>query len=225
MNNHLINVLVLISHWLQALHLSFFYGIVLTTGLFYLLIYIYRKKTKYSHELTALSAAYKNRIEKIEKEKQALLEENACLHEKIRKLSKARIMDSPVSYDEFKQIYPDEASCFQYLTEVKWGNGFFCKKCGNTKYNRGNTMYSRRCTRCGYIESITANTIFYRLKFSIQKAFYMLSLIYDKPDITANELSEAVNLRKQTCWTFKNKVRERIKKKKKESNWTDLMID
>ena len=38
--------------------------------------------------------------------------------------------------------------------------------------------HSKRCSKCGYLESATAYTIFHKVKFPLNKAFYILFLLY-----------------------------------------------
>ena len=69
--------------------------------------------------------------------------------------------------------FPDEQSCIAYLSDQKWSVGYVCFKCGNKKSKQGKKQYNRRCVDCGYEESPTANTLFHKLKFPLQKAFYI----------------------------------------------------
>ena len=118
---------------------------------------------------------------------------------------KARVDAKEVNLDEFKKIYPNDEACLLYLSQLKWKDGFSCKKCENTKSAKGKAPYSKRCTLCGYDESATANTIFYRIKFPIIKAFYMAFLLSSHKKITAKDLSAILSLRKDTCAVFKRK--------------------
>ncbi len=34
---------------------------------------------------------------------------------------------------EFQKKFPDNDSCQNFLTEMKWSDGFKCEKCQNTK--------------------------------------------------------------------------------------------
>lgn len=108
---------------------------------------------------------------------------------------------------EFQQRFPDEESCMEYLSKLKWGEGYKCIKCGNTKYCRGEREYDRQCTRCRNIESPTSGTLFHKIKFSIQKAFYIVYYVStSKKGISTTELSRKLGLRQKTCWLFKQKV-------------------
>ena len=36
---------------------------------------------------------------------------------------------------EFQEQFPDDKSCMDYLSNIKWAAGYVCPKCGNTKFN------------------------------------------------------------------------------------------
>jgi two-component system, sensor histidine kinase LadS len=159
--------------------------------------------------------------EEIHRMNEILQADNVKLESSVKDLSKARVMQKIVSFEEFQNIYSDENACLDYLSNLKWAKGYKCEKCGNTNYSKGPVPYSRRCSKCSYIESATANTIFYRLKFPIVKAFYMVFLVSNRNEITADELSEKLSLRRQTCWAFKRKVLDAIQAKKRPKTDTD----
>jgi two-component system, sensor histidine kinase LadS len=133
--------------------------------------------------------------------------DNEKLQENVKDLAQERILMKDVTTEEFHKIFPDENSCFRYLADMKWKDNYQCKKCRNENFGKGKTSFSRRCTKCNYEESATNGTLFHRLKFPISKAFYMVYLVSNKnPDITSDELSEILSLRRETCWSFKKKI-------------------
>jgi len=108
---------------------------------------------------------------------------------------------------EFQERFPDDESCMEYLSQLKWGKGYVCSRCGNTKFCKGKKKYERQCTRCRYIETPTSGTLYHKIKFSIQKAFYIVYYVSTtKKGITTTELSRELGLRQKTCWLFKRKV-------------------
>ena len=132
---------------------------------------------------------------------------NIKLKNTIKEEMLARAANKNMNYSEFKVIFPNELSCFRYLEQEKWKHGFVCKKCENAKFISGKGKFDRRCTRCGYNESPTAFTIFHGIKFSIEKAFYILHLVItERDDLTIDEISQTLELRRNTCWNFKNKI-------------------
>jgi len=42
-----------------------------------------------------------------------------------------------LSLFEFQERFPDEDHCMKYLSELKWQNGFICKKCNYNEYRKG----------------------------------------------------------------------------------------
>ena len=52
-------------------------------------------------------------------------------------------------------------------------DGFKCSKCQGRKgcMKKG---YRYHCYECNYVESSTANTLFHKVKFGLQKAFCMV---------------------------------------------------
>jgi hypothetical protein len=148
---------------------------------------------------------------------------NRKLQTNIRQLTEARVLLKDVKFEEFSAVFPDENSCLKYLSELKWKDGFECRKCGNTSWGTGKAPFSRRCTRCNYVESPTNDTLFHRLRFPITKAFYMVYLVSvrDK-NITADELSEILDLRRETCWAFKKKILQAKKGLKKHEKNGDM---
>lgn len=105
--------------------------------------------------------------------------------------------------------FPDEQSCVAYLASQKWSGGYKCSTCASIKSKQGKKKYNRRCLSCGYEESPTANTLFHKLKFPVQKAFYMCyQLSVNKKGISTLELSRQYGLTQKTCWFFKRKVQK-----------------
>ena len=158
--------------------------------------------------------------------------DNKELKTNVNELTKARVLMKEVDFAEFSEIFPDKESCFKYLEELKWANGYQCKKCGNEKWCKGKDEFAKRCTKCRYDESSTAYTIFHKLKFPITKAFYMLFLVYaNKEKITSLELSEILDLRQSTCWNFNKKINDMLTKNKKKTfdqdidGWAQLILD
>jgi len=152
---------------------------------------------------------------------------NRALKKDMSDIAMTRIMKHQVNFDEFVKVYPDELTCYRYLEELKKQYPFQCKKCNSTSCGKGKEQFDRRCSKCGYNESVTANTIFHKLKFPVVKAFYMMYLVSNRQDITSDELSEMLSLRKSTCSNFKKKIKDRIKllDKKEFSGWTSLVVD
>lgn len=113
---------------------------------------------------------------------------------------------------DFQKRFKNDEDCLSYLSELKWGNGYTCPKCGNTKYCNGDRAFSRQCTKCHYISSPTSGTLFHKVKFPLLKAFYIVYYVStNRKGISSTELSRKLGLRQKTCWFFKQKVMRAMK--------------
>ncbi|KUG09181.1 7TM diverse intracellular signaling domain-containing protein [Solirubrum puertoriconensis] len=155
---------------------------------------------------------------------------NGELQRDLEQAQTARVLAREVNFGEFSQIYPDKDSCLRHLAELKWTAGYACRKCGHDNYCEGREPFSRRCTRCRYVESATAYTLLQKCKFSIVKAFYAVFLLHThKGSYPAQELSRVLELRRATCWSFSQKVLEALRRQaeagEEEAGWTQLLLD
>ncbi len=160
---------------------------------------------------------------------QLLLQQNNDLKDNVTKITQNRVLVKPISFEEFKAAYPSDDICYNFLINLKWNQGYKCKKCNNQTYSETDKDLSRRCTKCNYIESPTAHTIFHHLRFPIVKAFYIVFLVYTRKGITIEELSKMLDLRAGTCHSFKQKISEVMQKKKVAKRnlegWSSYVLD
>jgi hypothetical protein len=122
------------------------------------------------------------------------------------------IFKRELSDEQLKKLFASDEKCYEFLAELKWSNGFICKKCGNANYCPGKTSYSRRCTKCKTEESAAAGTIFHNCKFPVSKAFYIAyNVCKGKEDLSTYEYARRLSLRQMTCWNFKTKIQHALK--------------
>ena len=106
-----------------------------------------------------------------------------------------------------RKRFPDTESCLKFLADLKWKEGFVCKKCGHTNFCKGKSPYSRRCTKCKKEESATAHTVFHRCKIPMTQAFEMAFLVCNLPEVSSYQISKKMNIRQMTCYNFQKKVK------------------
>lgn len=115
--------------------------------------------------------------------------------------------EKDLSLFEFQEKFSTDKDCLEYMAWAKWGDGFKCKKCANTRSCKGIKEFDRQCSKCNYVESPTAGTLFHQVKFPLVKAFWMVYFIStNKKGITSTELSRKLDLKQKVCWLFKRKV-------------------
>jgi len=123
------------------------------------------------------------------------------------------IFKKELSEKQINDLFNSDEKCLEFLSEVKWENGFTCHKCGHDNYCAGKSPYSRRCTKCKTEESATSGTIFHNCKFPIHKAFYIAYYVCKgKEELSTYEFARRLSLRQMTCWNFRTKIRNAIEK-------------
>jgi hypothetical protein len=185
-----------------------------------------------NEELRSVNELLQQQAEEISRMNVLLEKDNIILHNDIEKVTHDRVMSAEVDFEEFSKIYPDRETCFKFLSDLKWENGYACRKCSNTHYGSGHLPYSRRCSKCGYEESVIAYTILQNTRIPISKAFYMIFLMYStKGKISSHKLSEILSIRQSTCWAYSSRIKKVMESKKKEikdagnKGWSKLVID
>jgi hypothetical protein len=161
--------------------------------------------------------------------------DNWNLKKDIKEERQQRMSSALISYEKFIELYPDETSCLRFIYQRKWGedgNQYECNRCGNKKcFDLSNLKFAKKCTRCNYIETVTANTLFHRVKFEMNKAFYIVYVVTKEVSLSTQQLSDQIDLRKNTCWKFRKRVEEKMeefKAKKKVNNvhsWESLIVE
>ena len=113
--------------------------------------------------------------------------------------------------NQLYELFNSDEKCYEFLADLKWSDGFICRKCGNTNHCPGKTPYSKRCTKCKTEESSTAGTIFHNCKFPVSKAFYIAyNVCKGEEDISTYEFARRLSLRQMTCWNFKTKIQNAL---------------
>lgn len=109
---------------------------------------------------------------------------------------------------EFLDQFQTEASCREYLYELRWPKGFLCPRCGHDgawPVRRG--LY--RCQACRFETSVTAGTIFQDTRKPLRQWFQAIwHVTNQKHGVSALGLQRALGLGSyQTAWTWLHKLR------------------
>lgn len=159
-----------------------------------------------------------------------LAQDNIQLKHDVEVVTEARLLSRDVDFEEFSAMYPNDDSCLKFLAQIKWQAGFSCTKCSHANYSEGRSPYSRRCTKCGYDESVTAYTLLQNTRLPINKAFYMIFLVYaSKGNLSSHKLSATLHIRQSTCWAYSSKIKKAMKEKNKQGavrheGWDSILL-
>lgn len=117
-------------------------------------------------------------------------------------------MFKAITANEFLTMFASEDDCNEYLFNIKWKDGYKCRKCTHTQHGKGRTPFHLRCRKCGYDESPTAGTLFHNLKFSLRKAFWlMFRMVHDKKGESTLTMGKQFGLNPKTTWRFMTRIR------------------
>ncbi|MXV16008.1 7TM diverse intracellular signaling domain-containing protein [Hufsiella ginkgonis] len=183
-------------------------------------------------ELISINLILQRQAEEISRMNVLLENDNITLKTNIEKVTDARVLSTDMEFDEFSQKYPDRDSCYKFLADLKWEKGYSCVRCGNQTFCNGRIPHNRRCTKCAYEESVLHNTIFENNRIPINKAFYLVYLMYtSKGTISSHKLSEKLGIRQSTCWVYASRVKKVLDSRKRalkgsgNSGWSKILFE
>lgn len=118
-------------------------------------------------------------------------------------------MNKILTLFEYQKQFSTEEDCFNYLVKLRWPNGFVCPKCGGTAFYMIYSHKRFQCKRCRHQTSITAGTVFHKLRHPLQVLFMAVYLIAtSKKGLSAMELRRKVGIKGyKTAWLLMHKIR------------------
>ena len=115
--------------------------------------------------------------------------------------------DYPANLLDFEARFATEEACRQYLTGLRWPDGFRCPRC----QSRGGWPRTRGLVECGcgYQASPTAGTIFEGTRLPLRVWFRAMWLITSqKSGASALNVQRQLGLKRyETVWTMLHKLR------------------
>ena len=118
---------------------------------------------------------------------------------------------------EFMERFGSQEACVEHLRTVRWGRNlerFACPACGHRK---GWWLPRRQlveCRECHRQTSVTAGTVFHRLRSPLWKWFWAVyQLAQDKKGIAAIELAKQISVSYSTAWLILHKLRRAMRRR------------
>ena len=109
---------------------------------------------------------------------------------------------------EFAERFKTDSDYKEYLGQIKWKNGYSCRKCGNKSHQVRKDL-SRTCNSCSDTESPTANTVFHRVRFGVRTAFFVcFEMSTTTKSLSATQMEVRYGITEKTARLFMLKVRE-----------------
>jgi len=113
------------------------------------------------------------------------------------------------TFKDFEAMFPDDASCLEWLRNFLYPDGIFCKKCERvTKHHRTISRPSYSCDHCGHHVHPTAGTIFHKSPTSLRTWFHAIYLMAStRCGISAKQIERETGITYKTAWRMFNKIR------------------
>lgn len=116
---------------------------------------------------------------------------------------------------EFQKTFTSDEDCAEHLMEQRWGNKFFCPKCGNKEFWYLTRRKLYECRSCHVQTSVTAGTIFHKTKVPLLKWYWLIyHMAMDKVGVSINEMQRILGIGQyRTAWLMAHKVRQAMVKR------------
>lgn len=133
--------------------------------------------------------------------------------------------DYPRTIAEFDARFSTEAGCREYLTSLRWPEGFRCPKCSGTKASIvRDTLF--QCSACRRQTSVTAGTVFQDIRKPLTMWFRaMWYVTSQKNGASALGIQRVLGLASyQTAWTWLHKLRRAMVRPNRDrlSGWVEI---
>ncbi len=116
---------------------------------------------------------------------------------------------APRSLREFQQLFPDEAACQEYLSTLRWPDGFVCPTCGGTSHYSYPERSANVCKSCRKHVRLKAGTMMHRSKLPLSTWFYAAFLASTlTPGISAVQFQRQLAIKRyETAFQLLHKIR------------------
>src|SRR5574337_1034275 len=110
---------------------------------------------------------------------------------------------------DFRQQFPDDAACLDWLRGYLYPDGITCPKCQRvTKHHRVASRRSYSCQECGHHVHPTAGTIYHKSPTPLTSWFYAIYLMAStRCGISAKQLERQLGVTYKTAWRMFKQIR------------------
>ena len=117
-------------------------------------------------------------------------------------------VDYPTTWQAFEAWFADEDACQSFLVGLRWPDGFVCPSCGGSDaWETGRGLFM--CRSCGRQTSVTAGTIFHRIRSPLRTWFAAMWFVCSqKNGVSALGLQRVLGFGSyETAWAWLHKLR------------------
>lgn len=115
---------------------------------------------------------------------------------------------------EFESLYdlleafPDEQSCVDHLSSIRWQDGAYCPFCGGVRVYHFSDKKNHKCGDCRRRFSIKVGSIFEDSKLPLRKWFMAIWLITsNRKGIASTQLARDIKVTQKSAWFMLHRLR------------------
>ncbi len=134
--------------------------------------------------------------------------------------------DYPQTYEDFLEWFKTEEDCANYISKIRWQDGFKCSKCFSTKAWR-TSKGLMHCYDCGHQTSVTAGTLFQGTRKPLRLWFSVIWwVVSQKNGSSALNLKNTMSFKSyETAWTWLQKLRRIMIRPGRELLYGNVEVD
>jgi len=113
------------------------------------------------------------------------------------------------TFKDFETMFPDDATCLDWLRDYLYPDGMFCKICEEIRpHHRVASRPSYSCDYCGHHVHPTAGTIFHKSSTSLKTWFHAIYLMAStRCGISAKQIERETGVTYKTAWRMFKQIR------------------
>ena len=116
------------------------------------------------------------------------------------------------SIEAHRKRFGTNEQCLEYISSMKWSNGYQCKKCGHNEYKKGKTHWYRRCKKCEFDESPTSGTLYHSTKLPLAKFFEIVYRVaVNKKGLSGLSIAREYGVNQKTADLIRKKIQSAMK--------------
>jgi len=118
----------------------------------------------------------------------------------------------PFTLKDFQKMFPDDATCLEWLRQHLYPEGIYCQKCeATTKHHRVKSRPSYSCDQCGHHVHPTAGTIFHKSPTPLTTWFYAVYLMAStRCGVSAKQIQRETGVTYKTAWRMFKQIRSML---------------
>ena len=135
-------------------------------------------------------------------------------------------VDYPQTIQDFDEWFASEAECLEFLTRIRWADGFSCPGCGGEKAWR-NGREQMHCSQCQRQTSAKAGTIFEGTRKPLRLWFHAMWMVTSqKHGVSALGVKRVLGLGSyRTAWSWLHKLRRAMVRPGRDNLTGEVEVD